>query len=197
MSRAKLSLLVVGFIAAAAVVFVGANHLSASSSKEVSAKVSACEGASQAKTASSCPASACTKSTKTAGVSKSCPYSATVAGGGKDCSVKDCSMSAAACAKACGEKNVKTANIESVNEREGKQIVLAGHYVCGHCELGVAGACQPAFQTKDGKNYLLVKNNLSRELRSKAQDANVEIVTRVKRLDGTKYLEVEAIRSAS
>jgi hypothetical protein len=192
MSRAKWSLLVVGFIAAAAVIVAGANHLSASSSRELAVKAPACENGSHAKTASARPVSGCTRATKTAGASGSCPYSATVAGG-KSCSM----MGSAACAKACAEKSAKTASIESVNEREGKQIVLAGHYVCGHCELGLAGKCQPAFQTKDGKNYLLVKNNLSTELRSRGQDANVEIVTRVKKLDGTKYLEVEAIRHAS
>ncbi len=190
MSRAKWSLLVVGFIAAAAVIVAGANLLSASSSSELAVKASACETGSHAKSASACPASGCTRATKTAGAS-GCPYSATVAGG------KNCSMGSAAGAKACGEKNAKTASIEAVNEHEGKAIVLAGHYVCGHCELGLAGGCQPAFQTKDGKNYLLVKNNLSSELRSKARDTEVEIVTRVKKLDGTKYLEVEAIRTAS
>jgi hypothetical protein len=190
MSRAKLTLLVVGLVAAAAFVFVGANHLAASS-KEAGVNASECEGSSQAKTASSGKAGSCTRSTMTAGTSKSCGNSAAMAGG------KDCSTSSSACAKACGEKNVKTASVEAINQREGKQIVLTGHYVCGHCELGVVGKCQPAFQTKDGKNYLLVRNNLSTELRSKARDASVEIVTRVKKLDGAKYLEVEAIRSAS
>jgi hypothetical protein len=97
----------------------------------------------------------------------------------------------------CGGKASKTASIESVPYREGKTIVLAGHYVCGHCELGISDGCQPGFQTKDGKNYLLIKNNLSNELRGTARDKDVEIVTRVKRANGVKYLEVEAIRSLS
>jgi hypothetical protein len=108
-------------------------------------------------------------------------------------------MSKADCSKACGGKSTKTAKIESIGDREGKTVVLAGRYVCGTCELGVGGEdeCQPAFRTKDGKNYLLSKNNLSDRLRADAREKDVEIVSRVKKLDGVKYLEVEAIRAAS
>jgi len=111
---------------------------------------------------------------------------------------KDCgTTSAGTCAKPCGPKAAKTAGIESINEREGERIVLAGHYACGYCDLGVSDSCQPGFQTKDGKNYLLVRNNLSKELKTAARDKDVEIVTRVKKLDGVKYLEVEVVRHAS
>jgi hypothetical protein len=92
---------------------------------------------------------------------------------------------------------VKTAGIETINEREGARIVLVGHYACGKCDLGLDGGCQPAFQTKDGKNYLLIQNNLSKELETAARETDMEIVTRVKKLDGAKYLEVEVVRQAS
>jgi hypothetical protein len=46
----------------------------------------------------------------------------------------------------------------------------------------------------------LTRNNLSNrlhELHETAKDKDVEIVTRVRKLDGVKYLEVEAVRDLS
>jgi len=190
MSRARLSLLIIGVIAVAGVVLTGANYLVASSTDQSVATMTSCESGAKAKTASSCPVSACTKSAQ---ASTSCPAMTSAhAEGGKSCSASS------SCMKSCGANAAKTASVETISEREGARVVLLGHYVCGHCELGLSDtSCQPAFQTKDGKNYLLVKNNLSNELRSAARDNDVEIVTRVKKLDGSKYLEVEVVRHAS
>ena len=182
MSKTRVLLLIIGLVAVSAVVFAGVGRLAASSS--TGAELTTTECAGHAKTASS---GACTK---TSGASASCPVGACAG----DKAGKSCSGSSA---MSCGGKASKTASIESVPYREGKTIVLAGHYVCGHCELGISDGCQPGFQTKDGKNYLLIKNNLSNELRGTARDKDVEIVTRVKRANGVKYLEVEAIRSLS
>jgi hypothetical protein len=188
MSKAKLLFLVIGLVAAGAVVFTGANRLAAMSSTGSDLKTAACESGAHSKTTSSCPASA---RAKTAGVAEKCPIASSCAGAGAG---KSCSVSSS---MSCGGKASKTASIETVPYREGKRVVLAGHYVCGHCELGVSDGCQPGFQTKDGKNYLLIKNNLSSELRSSARDKDVEIVTRVRKLNGVKYLEVEVIRNVS
>jgi hypothetical protein len=205
MSRSKMSLLVVGVIAAVGVAVAGANLLTTPSTEQGAAGSSACQSSVTAKTASSCPVSACAGATgsssscpvsscaKTAEKTAACPSMKAAAGDHKACPT----TSSGACAQPCGPKAAKTASIESVNEREGARVVLVGHYACGHCDLGLDGGCQPAFQTKDGKNYLLSRNNLSNELKAAARDKDVEIVTRVKKLDGAKYLEVEVIHHAS
>ena len=74
-------------------------------------------------------------------------------------------------------------------------MVLTGRYVCGYCDLGVSEKCQAAFRTSDGKNYLLVKNNFTKELKQTARNNDVEIVTHVEKFDGVKYLEVDVVRS--
>ena len=191
MSRSKLSLVIVGAIAAAGIIFAGANLLVASSGDHGASGSSSCQSGVQAKTASSCPASS--SCTKTAGASGGCPSMTAAAGTHKECPAS----SSAACSKPCGAKAAKTASVESIGEREGTRVVLVGHYACGHCDLGLDSGCQPAFQTKDGKNYLLIQNNLSKELKAAARDTDVEIVTSVKKLDGVKYLEVEVVRHAS
>jgi hypothetical protein len=204
MSRAKLSVLVIGVIAVAGVVVAGANILGSSSTGKTAASSMECESAMTAKTASGCPASSCTRtaqasscpagaSAKTAGTAGECPALKGSSASGKGCPA----ASSASCSTPCGPKAAKTASIEEIGKSEGSRIVLVGHYACARCELGVSEGCQPAFQTKDGKNYLLVKNNLSDELRTAARDKDVEVVTRVKKLDGTKYLEVEVVRQAS
>ena len=186
MTRSRLSLLLVGAIAAAGIVFAGANLLVASSGDDGSA--GSCASADKAKTASSCAAGY----TKTADASGGCP-AMSAAGTHKACPTS----SSGACTQPCGPKAAKTASVESIGEREGAKVVLVGHYACGHCDLGLDGGCQPAFQTKDGKNYLLVRNNLSKELKAAARESDVEIVTRVKKLEGAEYLEVEVVRHAS
>ncbi len=200
MSRSKLSLVIVGAIAAAGIVFAGANLLVASSSDDGTS--GSCASSAQAKVASSTASASCSKMAscavssscaKTAGASSGCPSKTASAGDHKACPT----TSSGDCSKPCGPKAAKTASVETIGEREGARVVLVGHYACGHCDLGVSDACQPAFQTKDGKNYLLSRNNLSKELKVSARNTDVEIVTSVKKLDGVKYLEVEVVRHAS
>lgn len=185
MSKSKVLVLIVGLVAVGAFVFVAAGRLHATSPAGEGTKASSCD--THAKTAS---AGGCAKATA---ASASCPVaSCPVAAGGKGCP--------GSAAKSCGSKAAQQARMEAITDREGETMVLTGHYVCGRCDLGVSDACQPGFQTKDGKNYLLVKNNLSNrlhELHETAKDSDVEAVTRVKKLDGVKYLEVEAVRNPS
>ncbi len=178
MSKTKVIFLIIGLVAAGAIVFAAAERLSASSPQ--------CDG----KAAAACGTHA--KAAASGGCSPASAASCPMAVSGKGCP--------GSTGKSCGSKVSAMANVESVTGREGESMTLTGHYVCGRCDLGVNDACRPGFQTKDGKNYLLVNNNLSKRLREmcqKAKDQDVEIVTRVKKLDGVKYLEVEAIRSAS
>lgn len=185
MSKAKVSLLVIGLVAVIAVAFVGAQSY-VSSTRSADQASAACETsadthAAVAKSSGTCPSAS----------------AVTASGDKKDCPMAASCPSSARCSKTCGAKTAKTAAIESIDDAEGKTYTLTGRYVCGACDLGVGKECQPAFKTVDGKNYLLSKNNLSQKLREDARDKDVEIVTRVKKYDGVKYLEVEAVRAAS
>jgi hypothetical protein len=193
MSRAKASVLLVGLFALAAVSLVGAIDVAKSSSGDSGMMAGACEEHACAQAASSrTSGSGCATTMKSTG---SCPMASASADAGKACPMS--SADSKACPRTCGTKPSKTAKVESIKKREGETLVLTGRYVCGHCDLGVGEDCQPAFRTTDGKNYLLMKNNLSKQLRSDARETDVEIVSRIKKLDGVKYLEVEVVRAAS
>jgi hypothetical protein len=180
MSTLKTTLFVSALVIAAAVVFFvsGADQLIASSSN--SSACSAVAGDND-KTASSCDKSSCTKTAAAA-----CPASAAKAGA--DCA-KSCSKSSCT-----GKKTGSSASLAPIPDREGTRIVLTGRYVCGYCDLGLSETCQAGFRTADGKNYLLVTNNLSKELKQAARSTDVEIVTRVQKYGGVKYLEVDIVR---
>ena len=190
MSKVKVSFLVVGLLAVAAIVLaiVGTGHLNASSTV-TSDITTASADAGDAKT-SSLPCAG--------GDKKACPSgtAAANAGGNKKACGSSCSTACPA-SSSCGTKQAKTASIEPISKREGERVVLVGHYVCGSCDLGVSEKCAAAFQTKDGKNYLLTKNNLSKDLKVKACKSDVEIVTVVKKYEGKKYLQVETINPVS
>ncbi len=202
MSKVKVSFLVVGLLAisAAVLAIVGTGQLNSPATANADVAVASTD-AGDANSESSCSKNAATSScsktaTATAG---SCPSSAALAGADGDKS-KGCGSSCStACpsASSCGVKQAKTASIEPISKREGERVVLVGHYVCGSCDLGVSEKCAAAFQTKDGKNYLLVKNNMTVDLKEKARKKDVEIVTTVKKYEGEKYLEVETINPVS
>jgi hypothetical protein len=174
MSKVKVSFLVVGLLAVAAIALaiVGTDQLNASSTAN-SDITNASADAGDAKT-SALPCGGGDKKACGSASSKACPGSSS-----------------------CGTKQAKTASIEPISKREGQRVVLVGHYVCGSCNLGVSEKCAAAFQTKEGKNYLLVKNNLSKDLKAKTCKSDVEIVTIVKKYEGTKYLQVETINPVS
>jgi hypothetical protein len=187
MSRINTSLWVVGLIAVAAVVFaVSGTGVSTPAFAAGSDGVAeACDSQSDAKVGSCATANA---DATCAGKAKSCPGST-----GSACKTSS-GKCPHGCASACGAKRAKTASLEDIPYREGRRMVLTGHYVCGKCTLNLSESCQEAFRTEDGKNYLLVKNNLSKTLREAALDENVEIVTTVRKSGGVKYLEVHVIR---
>jgi hypothetical protein len=185
MSRAKASVLAIGLLAVVAVAFVGASSY-VSSTKSYDSTSMSCDTRGDAQAAASQSSGSCPRASGvTANTDKkNCPMSASC-------------PKTARCSKSCGAKSTKTAKVESIEAIEGEVFTLTGRYVCGSCELGIGEGCQPAFKTTDGKNYLLSRNNLSKKLREEARDTNVEIVSRVKKYDGVKYLEVEAVRAAS
>ena len=202
MSKVKVSFLVVGLLAIAAAVLAiaGTDRLNTPSTANADVTVASTDAGS-AGSESSCSKNAstlvCSKTTETA--AGQCPSTAAAASSCSDKSKacgSSCSTSCAA-ASACGSKQAKTASLEPISKREGERIVLVGHYVCGSCDLGVSKKCAAAFQTKDGKNYLLAKNNLTKDLKAKKGKDDVEIITTVKKYEGEKYLEVETINPVS
>jgi hypothetical protein len=79
--------------------------------------------------------------------------------------------------------------------RTGTRLVLTGTALCGMCNLKTTEACTPVFQTADGKIYPLMKNDYVKKMRNTKTDNGFEIVTRVRRVDGVKYLEVEVLKT--
>ncbi|UCG52180.1 MAG: hypothetical protein JSW58_01090 [Candidatus Latescibacterota bacterium] len=190
MSKLRASVVVTGLLAIAALVFLagGAGELIASTINSYTTDTVTSGSGDDGKSTSGCKK-------KTA----SCPKSSAQAA--SDCS-KSCSKTCSkACSKTCSKKSCKgaksgsAANIETVPYREGRVMVLTGRYVCGNCNLGATKTCHAAFQTSEGKSYLLVKNHLAKKLKRTARETDVMITTRVKKHDGVKYLEVEAIKT--
>ena len=189
MSRKKVSVLTVTLFALVAIVLLGVGGVAKSSSGESGVAAAACgENAASTRPTDGCGARAMT--------SNSCPMGAATSDAGKGCPMSS-HASKSGCSSSCVGKPSKTAKVESIEYREGRTVVMEGRYVCGACELGIGENCQPAFRSTDGKNYLLVRNNLSKQLRNDARDKDVEIVSRVRKLDGVKYLEVEVVRPLS
>ena len=118
-----------------------------------------------------------------------------------------CSKNAAARAYACSKsaeakaatkttgsyscsKSAET-SLAAIPYREGKRMELTGSVACGHCDLRSTDACQAVFKTADGNAYPLLENNLVEKMRTTSAKKGYKVVTRVRKLDGTKYLDVE------
>jgi hypothetical protein len=107
-----------------------------------------------------------------------------------------CCSSASAASAGC-EKGVESAAIKQVSDEvpyaENKRVVLTGSYVCAHCSLHATEACAPMFKTEDGKVYPLMKTSRASDLRKAGK--TVEVSTRVRKIDGVKYLEVTSYKA--
>jgi hypothetical protein len=165
-------------------------------------KNSAVEEASASGAKSSCLSSAA--ATKTASSCSSLKSAST-----KTASAK-ANKKASACEKTCGAEaaaacaSLKTASscsgsaeaaFASISQREGKRLVLTGEAKCAKCDFAME-ECSPVFQTADGKVYPLVKNDYTKKMKMKKAEAEngFEIVTKVRKLDGVKYLEVRNLK---
>ncbi len=95
------------------------------------------------------------------------------------------------------EKGADSAAIKQVSDEvpyaENKRVVLTGSYVCAHCSLHATEACAPMFKTEDGKIYPLMKTARASDLKKAGK--TVEVSTRVRRIDGVKYLEVTSYKA--
>lgn len=156
-----------------------------------------CARGASAHTASD--AMGCDKSTTAA--AGTCTKSAATAAAGDACCKTGAVKTAAAgegCKAVCDEAKTASAFKDAVDEipyRENKRLVLAGSYVCGHCNLKATEGCSPMFKTAEGKIYPLIKNPEAMKLRAADSGKGVEIATSVKKLDGIKYLEVKTYKT--
>ena len=101
-----------------------------------------------------------------------------------------CSKGAALAGASSCSRSASVATLAEINYREGKRVVLTGESVCGHCDLELTESCQAAFKTADGKIYRLMKNKKVTKMQNTKADKGFKIVTRVRKIDGEKYLEV-------
>jgi hypothetical protein len=93
-------------------------------------------------------------------------------------------------AGACGKS--ASVSFAAVPYREGTRMELTGKVVCGSCDLNAAKQCKSVFQTADGSAYWLMNSNLVEKMRA-SDGRNYRIVSRVRKLDGAKYLDVEVV----
>ncbi|MEE9271129.1 MAG: hypothetical protein V3V49_12810 [Candidatus Krumholzibacteria bacterium] len=121
-----------------------------------------------------------------------CAKNAAVAGTRSACSKSAAAQTAGA--YSCS-KGAKAASLADIRHREGKRVVLTGNAVCGKCNLGLTEACQTFFQTADGTAYRLMKNNHVKAMRNTETPNGFRIVSYVRKLDGTKYLEVKNFKT--
>jgi len=157
---------------------------------------------SAAHTADMTTAAGCDHAQATTAGASSCEKGAatTTAMGGEGCckSGEAKSASAEACKETCEAAKTASAFNGAVDElpyAENKRVVLAGAYVCGHCNLHATEGCSPMFKTADGKVYPLIRNPEADKLRAANTGNGVEIASTVKKLDGIKYLEVKSYKS--
>ena len=103
--------------------------------------------------------------------------------------------SAAGSGEKCGSGNTASlkGKVDDLSYREGKRIVMAGSYACGHCTLQKTEDCSPMFKTADGKVYPLLQNNHAKEMRG-SEGKNLEVSGTVKKVDGVKFIEVKSYK---
>jgi hypothetical protein len=147
-------------------------------------------GAAGSETKKKCPQ---TKTSCSKAVKASCCMNTASKGCGSACR-GDCAGGGACCKAAAAKQKAKhIAAIKTVMTdlpyNESRRLVLTGQVVCGKCQLQKFESCQAMFKTKDGKLYPLVSNGKVRQLKMNSK-GEFQITTRVKRLDGIKYLEV-------
>jgi len=172
----------------------------ANASVKTASTGSCCSSAASAKTAS---AAGCDKNASAASVAghSGCDKSASAA----HASANGCDKSNAASVASndCKAKNAeftakeKAALLEVVDAlpyRDAKRLVLAGSMECGKCSYKAVDHCAPLFKTADGKVYPLMNTELVKKMRN-GEASEYEVSTRVRNLDGIKYLEVKAFKA--
>jgi hypothetical protein len=134
------------------------------------------------------------KQAKSASAKKSgCFWNSKAALASSGCSAACASK--ASSAKACCA-SVKGAKFQEakIRRHESQRMVVAGNLACGKCLLGTTEKCVPFLLTAKGNYYRLHKNNRLKDMGQLNVDKGFEIHARVKKMDGTKYLQVESYR---
>lgn len=85
--------------------------------------------------------------------------------------------------------------VSEIPYRESKRMVIAGNMACGSCSYDATASCAPLFKTVDGKVYPLVPGQLVDRMKNAESTNGFEVTTRVKKMDGVKYLDVLAFKA--
>ena len=162
-----------------------ASTCSKSASAASVASSSCCMGAS----ASVASSSGCTRSASYASAS-CCDGKAAVAGYTKTGDKKACSKETAE------EHAAAIAKItDEIPYRADKRLVLTGTMQCGQCSYEATASCAPLLKTVDGKVYPLAPGQILTKMKKTEAADGFEVTTRVKKIDGVKYLDVVAFKA--
>jgi hypothetical protein len=177
----------VALVLAVAFVAAGDSGNAVACKDKAGAKASTASNSSSSCSAKAATATASTKSAGacTAGSGCCAAGKAAVAGYAKG----ECGDKAAASAASLAEIT------DEVPYGEAKRVVVTGTMACGSCTYHKTAACAPLVKTKDGKVYPLVKNQMIERLHQANAEEGVELSTRVRKIDGVKYLEVLSFRA--
>lgn len=151
-------------------------------------KAGQCPGSSAAQAAKACGTKAANAGCSKAAAADCAKFCSKTASAGKCCKagMSACCAGAKRAVHSAALKKV----VDDIPYRESKRLVLTGKVMCGKCGLGELELCQPMIKTEGGKLYPIAKNALARKMRGCQSENAFKISTRVKRIDGVKYLEV-------
>ena len=165
-----------------------ASSCSKSASAASVASSACCMGAS----ASVASSSECTKSASYASAS-CCDGKAAVAGYTKTGDEKACSKEAKEATEAHAAAIAKIT--DEIPYRADKRLVLSGTMQCGHCSYEATESCAPLLKTVDGKVYPLAPGQILTKMKKTEAADGFEVTTRVKKIDGVKYLDVVSFKA--
>jgi hypothetical protein len=151
-------------------------------------QATACDG--KTKTASTCTKSASAAKVASSGKA-SCSKAAQAA-----CASQSKTAQSACCAKMAKQAHyaqVKTA-ADNIPYRMNSRVVIAGTYQCGSCDLGTTDKCQAFIKTADGDLYPIKMDKQAKSI-YKSGSKNIEVVARVTKAGGVKYLDVTSFKA--
>jgi hypothetical protein len=159
-------------------------------------QATACDGKTKtaSKSASSCTKTSTASAAKVASASGDKPSCSKTAQA--SCASMTKTASAACCAKMAKQAHyaqVKAA-ADNVPYRMNTRVVVAGTYTCGSCDLGMTDKCQAFLKTADGDLYPLKMDKQAKSI-YKSGSKNIEVVARVTKAGGVKYLDVTSYKA--
>ncbi len=160
--------------------------------KTASAACSATKTASAACSATKTASAACS-ATKTAS-SSSCSFSTSSYASANRCKSSGKAAVAGYSKKAENDNAALKELVDEIPLANNKRLVVTGAMECGKCTAKTTASCAPLFKTTDGKTYPLWKSSMVKNMQ-KDSASEYEVSTRVKKVNGIKYLDVVAYKT--